>query len=239
MIEAFRSAALGLAAGSEQLAVISTNMANVSTVGYKAKEADFADTLYRASVQEGGGQVLVGSGVKMTEITSQTAPGALQQTGRMLDFAIEGDGYFCVQGEDGRYYTRAGNFTLSQDGMLTAADGKYVLSAEGEQLSLMDENEEDGEAALEGFAQKIGVFTFPSPFGLTPAGDNQLVEGPGSGPAALAEGAAVRQGVLEGSGVDLASEMAKMIRAQRAFQANARMVTSADEIEETANALRA
>ncbi|HWQ50362.1 MAG TPA: flagellar hook basal-body protein, partial [Terriglobales bacterium] len=213
MIEAFRSAALGLAAGSEQLAVISTNMANVSTVGYKAREADFADTLYRASVQEGGGQVLVGSGVKITELASQTAPGALKQTGRTLDFAIEGDGYFCVEGEDGRYYTRAGNFTLSQDGRLTAPDGKYVLSAEGEQLSLVNE---DGEASLEGLAQKIGVFTFPSPFGLTPAGGNQFAEGPGSGPAALAEGAAVRQGVLEGSGVDLASEMAKMIRAQRA-----------------------
>jgi flagellar basal body rod protein FlgG len=236
MIEAFHSAGLGLAAGSEQLAVIGRNMANVSTVGYRASEVDFADTLYRVSSQEGGGRVAVGTGVKMSEITEGTSAGALKETGRALDFAIAGDGYFCVQGEEGLYYTRAGNFTVSKDGWLTAPDGKFVLDADHGHIAVSDK---DGKSVIEGLDQKIGVFTFASPMGLVPVGNNQSEESLASGAAKASEGAAVRQGCLEGSGVDLAGEMAKMLKASRSFQANARMVKAADEIEETANGLRA
>lgn len=236
MIEAFHSASLGLAAGSEQLAVIGRNMANVSTVGYRATEVDFADTLYRVSSQEGGGQVAVGSGVKISEITVGTSAGAQKETGRALDFAIEGDGYFCVQGEDGLYYTRAGNFTASKDGWLTTADGKFVLDADRGYIAVSDK---DGKSTVEGLQQKIGVFTFASPMGLAPAGNNLSEESFASGAAKASEDAAVRQGCLESSGIDLAGEMTKMLTAQRSFQVNARMVKAADEIEETANGLRA
>jgi len=236
MIEAFQSAALGLAAGSEKLAVIGRNMANVGTVGYRTSEVDFADTFYRVTSQEGGGQVAVGSGVRISEITVGTSAGALRETGRALDFAIEGDGYFCVQGEEGLFYTRAGNFTASKDGWLTTPDGKFVLDAEHGHIAVSDEDEK---STVEGLAQQIGVFTFASPMGLTPAGNNLSEESLASGAAKPLEDAVVRQGTLESSGVDLAGEMTKMIGAQRSFQANARMVKAADEIEETANGLRA
>ncbi|MPM77271.1 hypothetical protein SDC9_124272 [bioreactor metagenome] len=100
-------------------------------------------------------------------------------------------------------------------------------------------SDKDGKSTVEGLGQKIGVFTFASPMGLTPAGNNLSQESPVSGAAKAMEGAAVRQGALEGSGVDLAGEMTKMLAAQRSFQVSARMVKAADEIEETANGLRA
>ena len=171
----------------------------------------------------------------MAGITSQTETGAPKQTGQELDFMIEGDGYFCVQGEEGLSYTRAGNFTVSKDGRLATADGEYVLDTDHGYIEVKDD---EGKSGLVGLDGKIGVFTFTNPLGLTSTGDGLMEESLASGTAVQAQNISVRQGYLEGSGVDIASEMSKMISAQRSFQANARMISAADEIEETANGLR-
>jgi len=241
MIEAFRSAGLGLAACQERLDVQGQNIANVNTAGYKPQETDFSDTLYSAYALSNGGELAVGTGVKPTGTVSFTEQGAPEKTGRELDLMIKGDGYFCIQGEDGGLsYTRAGNFSCSADGWLVSANGNYVLNGNLQRIPVNnDGNESASGANAGGLMAEIGVFTFGNASGLVRKGGSLLGVSASSGPAVQASGAEIRQGYLERSAVDLAEEMSRMIRAQRGFQANARMIRSADEIEETVNQLRA
>lgn len=241
MIEAFHSAGLGLAACQQRLDVQSQNIANVNTAGYKPQETDFSDALYSAYALSGGGQLTVGTGVRPAGTVAYAEEGAPEKTGRALDLMIKGDGYFCIQGEDGGLsYTRAGNFSSSEDGWLTSADGGYVLNGNLQRISVENtENRNSPEANANGLMAEIGVFTFNNDSGLIRKGGSLLGVSASSGPAMRTSNAEIYQGYLERSAVDLAKEMSKMIHAQRGFQANARMIQSADEIEETANQLQA
>lgn len=230
MIRAFDCAKRGLSACQTRMGLNGENISNVETTGFKPREASFTDTLYVSRALNGGGQLVSGGGIKLDGIAADFGQGALVETGRALDFAVTGEGFFCVQGADGALsYTRAGNFYKTADGYLITARGDYVLDQTLARISV----------GPDGALETPGVFTFAAADGLSRFGDSLFAATDASGPPAPALDADVRQGCLERSGVDLAGEMARMIVAQRAFQAAARMVKAADEIEETVNQLRA
>ncbi|MEA5040820.1 MAG: flagellar hook-basal body protein [Clostridiaceae bacterium] len=241
MIAAFHSAGLGLAANQQRIDDRAQNIANTDTVAYNAQETEFSDTLYAYYAQDGK-EIAAGTGVKPVGTVSFPAQGAPEKTGRSLDLMIEGDGYFCVQDANGGLsYTRAGAFQRSEDGWLTTAGGCYVLDGQLQRIPIEDEKAVSfsvSSSGGNGSAAEIGVFTFANPSGLVRQGENLLGASPSSGTAVQTATAEIRQGYLERSTVDLAAEMSRMIQAQRGFQANARMIRAADEIEETANQLR-
>lgn len=242
MIRAFYSAGLGLTACQERLGLRGENISNAETVGYKSQEACFSETLYSAVALSGGGEYETGSGVRLMGVSSSTEQGGVQPTGRPLDLMLEGDGYFCVKNGDGSLsYTRAGNFYRSADGWLVSAHGGYVMDGNLQRVRVDDEENIKFTASRSYYERdlaEVGVFTFRNPAGLTRQGEGLLAAAPASGPAVRDTDAQLRQGSLERSSVDLAEEMTQMIKAQRGFQANARMIRTADELEETANQLR-
>jgi len=230
MIHGFNAAASGLQGYQNRLNVQANNIANVSTVGYKAEDAGFSDILYTNIQTAGAQEQQIGNGVRLSLISSSFEQGALDRTGRDLDFALDGEGFFCVEQPGGGYaYTRAGQFGLS-DGYLVTSEGDYVLDRNLQRISAQ---------ALEQQSAAPGVFVFAYPDALVRAGDSLFIASAQSGQAQLLAGAVVKQGYLEASSADISEEMTKMIVAQRGFQANARMLQTADEIEETSNRLRA
>jgi len=239
MIRAFHSAKLGMEACLSRLGVQGENISNSDTVGYRPRSASFSDTLYSASVQADGGTLAFGNGVRPAGTVSSAAQGAPENTGRALDAMIEGDGYFCILDRDGSLsYTRGGNFYASGDGWLVTAQGGYVLDGDLQRIPIEQEEAVKFGAAGQSGRTQIGVFTFLNPSGLEGKGGGLLGAGAASGAPALSLDASIRQGYLERSSVDIAEEMTEMIKAQRGFQVNARMIRAADEIEETANRLR-
>lgn len=245
MIHAFNSAALGLKSYQIRLDVRANNMANANTAGYKAQDAGFSDALYSNTVTGEGDILQTGNGVRLSMVSGALEQGALKKTGRDFDAAIEGDGYFCVQGANGGlFFTRAGNFTPS-GGFLATPEGHYVLDGGFERIRIYDDAGEvtlaaGSESKVRNNGQTIflGVFTFQNPYALGMEGSGLLSANAQSGAPRVNRGALLKQGYLEASSVDLSAEMAGMIEAQRGFQANARMLQTADNIEEMSNNLR-
>lgn len=240
MIRAFHSAKLGMEACLNRLGIQGENISNSNTAGYKPQTVSFSDALYSASAATNGGELSFGNGVKPAGIIFSREQGASENTGRAIDVMIEGDGYFCVQGSDGSIsYTRAGNFRVSDDGWLVSAGGDYVMDPKMQRIPI--ENEETvvfqpSDQNAKG-RTAIGIITFLNQSGLIPKGGSMFAAGAGAGAPIQDPDAALHQGALERSSVDIAKEMTQMIKAQRGFQVNARMIQSTDEIEETANQL--
>ena len=240
MIRAFNSAKLGMEACLNRLGIQGENISNSDTVGYKTRSVSFSDALYSAAATANGGELSFGNGVKPDGIVFSPQQGASENTGRPLDVMIDGNGYFCVQGADGSFsYTRGGNFRVSGDGWLVSADGNYVMDPKLQRIPI--DNEETviftpSEQNAKG-QTAIGVFTFLNQSGLIPKGDSMFAADTVSGAPIQDPDAALHQRALERSSVDMAKEMTQMIKAQRGFQVNARMVQASDEIEDTANHL--
>jgi len=177
--------------------------------------------------------------------------GSLLATDRPLDVAIEGEGFFELRDAGGALlYTRNGSFRISSEddgAYLVNADGLYVMDADGERIRLPENAEtvtigQDGTIKFtdgeEEMLLALGVYTFRNLTGLLSAGNGNYSESPASGEKLPAEGAMLRQGALEGSNVNLAEEMTRMIRTQRAFQLASRALSKADEMEGIANNMR-
>lgn len=165
-----------------------------------------------------------------------------------FQFALVGDGFFAVdRGGEQLEYTRSGAFNISvqgQKGYLVTTDGGYVLDSKGKPIAL-DKLENSNLYNLEGLSEKLGVFTFPNPYGLSPRNGSSFVQSDISGApkaANVAQGQEAPyklvQYALESSKVELSQEMTQVILTQRAFQMNARIVQTADQIEEIVNNLR-
>lgn len=247
MIDAFYSGASGLIAYQGNLDAIGHNIANVGTNGFKPVRSDFEDLLYtRMNINNKAGW-LTGHGVREASRSLLMRQGNLLQTNGNLDFAIIGDGFFQVERGNGqREFTRNGSFSISAEdgvGYLTTSDGAYVLDGEGERLEL-DPIRGTQSLNLDGLADRLGVYFFPNPYGLQQVAGSRFLTTPASGVAYSAEDVdtpphyALQQHSLEQSAVDLSDEMAGMITAQRAYQFNARVVQTADELEELLNNLR-
>ncbi len=240
MIRGFYSAASGLMTQQANLDTIANNMANVSTTAYKPQSVSFSDLLHQNMNGDGLEPVNYGSGVKVGKTDIDFAQGELQQTDMPMDCAILGQGFFSVQSptDETIRYTRDGSFKLSlsdSENFLVTASGDYVLSKEGDKISLAKDTL-TGDLIFDPAA--IGVVTFPNQYGLQPAGGNKYNATTAAGEAVEVIGASVKIGYLESSGVDISKEMVKVIEASKAFSFNSRLVQVADEIEKIVNQLR-
>jgi flagellar basal-body rod protein FlgF len=197
-------AASGMVAEQVRQDQLANDLSNASTPGFKPDETpqhSFGAILL-ANTEGGAAVGSVNEGVALGKAFTNTTPGSMQETGEPLDFAIEGSGFFAVKTQQGVRYTRDGQFTASAKGVLTDANGDPVLSAKGAQIKVSATGTVPPSA--------VGVFEVP---GASKQGENLY-----GGKAAGKPTGTVRQGSLEGSGVDAAKTMIAMITSMRSFQ---------------------
>ena len=248
MNNAFYTGVTGLRAYQSSLNTIGNNVANTNTIGFKPSRSDFADLISQKLYVNSEEEPLEGRGVKVISDSLIFRQGTPQATERSLDFAIVGDGMFAVDNNGVKEYTRNGSFALSLQGnncSLVTEDGAFVLDSRGGKISFkIDKNTKQPD--LTGLAEKIGVYAAEYPGGLIPLPNTRFLESDTSGTvAALNSGRKNQdlpyrliQGSLERSAVEVADEMTSMITSQRAYQLSARVVQTADEVEEIVNNLR-
>jgi flagellar basal-body rod protein FlgG len=261
MLRSLYTAATGMDAQQLKLDVISNNLANASTTGYKKARAEFADLL--ADTIKGAGApspsggsspapLQVGLGVQTGTTTRSFGQGDLTTTQNPTDVAIQGSGFFRVQlpsGEPG--YTRAGNFSIDATGRLVTQHGEVVdpgitIPAGSTNLTILPDGTVTAVPPGSTDASELGridIYTFTNPGGLTAMGNNIFVQSPGSGEAQQArpgeQGAgSLAQGVLEGANVRAVEEMIEMIAAQRAYELNSKVIQSADQMLQRLTSLR-
>jgi flagellar basal-body rod protein FlgG len=261
-MRALNIAATGMAAQQTNVDVISNNIANMNTIGYKKQEAEFEDLLYE-DIKRPGAQssdtgsvvptgIQLGSGVSTASVYRITTQGTLTNTGNQLDLAINGRGYFQVLLPSGETaYTRAGNFSVNDTGVLVTSDGYTVLpqttipqtatavtiSSSGQiQVSL------PGQVATSQVGQ-LQLATFANEAGLQAMGSNLFLQSGSSGapvtgaPNSTGFGA-IQQGYTEASNVDSVTEISNLIIAQRAYEMNSKVVTTADQMLQTTNTMK-
>ena len=256
MYEALMIAATGLQNQQRRLDTIANNVANVNSTAFKSARLDFKDALYTAGIvparprtPEGNQQK--GHGVMIAGIMKDYSMGAIQTTERQFDAAIEGEGFFELGDANGNLvYTRNGSFNLSDEAdgtFLVNGDGLYVHDNNGNRIQVPYGTDTIGidtkggvtfTAFGEETATTLGVYTFRNITGLLSTGNGTYSESPASGEKLPADDVVIRQGALEGSNVNLAEEMTRMIRTQRAFQLASRALTTADEMEGIANNMK-
>ncbi len=252
MFQAMLSASSGLDAQQYRMDTIADNMANVNTTGFKGRRVDFKDALYTAGdypYADETQNLQQGHGVIVAAASRNEQAGTLLTTDRLLDFAIEGDGYFQLQLADGSSaYSRAGSFYISYDGAsqfnLVNAQGYFLVDNDGAPVTVPDGNvsltvSPEGVVTFsDGSEVQLAIRSFAHTSGLESVGGSLLAETESSGPAVQAANFRLRQGALESSNVDLANEMALLVRTQRAFSLASRALTTADDMEGVANNLR-
>jgi len=226
MIRAYYTATNGAISNQNYLDVISNNIANIETDGYKKSKAEFSDLLYTNI----NGNTKVGSGSKLQKIDVIFDQAALYNTGKETDFAIEGDGFFAVQLEENIYFTRGGNFEI-----VNVDNENYLMYQRG---YVLDENEEPIILENKDDEINVGVFVFENNSDLQRAGNNLFEIANTDTEYSPLENPKILKGYLEPSGVEISDELVKIIEIQRAFQLNSKVIQTADEIEQTINSLK-
>jgi flagellar basal-body rod protein FlgG len=248
VLEGMYTAAAGMAAQQTRLDAVSADLANVDTTGYKANRVAFRDLVYDDMAGYGAEKgVTIGAGSAATSIGRTSTQGALQNTGRSLDVAVNGPGYMQVKLADGRKaLTRDGNLDVSPDGRLRLHTGQFIeppvkLPAGADP----DKVEIDQDGTVSYNRTKVGQITMldvPAPAGLKGGPDNTFVTSTGaggSGPTRPAlKSTVLTSGTLESSNVDEAQAMTDMIEAQRAFQMASKAITTMDQVMEIANQVK-
>ncbi len=271
MMRALWSAASGMLAQQTNVDTIANNLANVNTTGYRSEKTEFKSLLYqtlqtRTTTANGEQKPIpaqVGLGTRVASMTSSFEQGELVASESQTAFAIEGDGFFGIQGADGEeLYTRNGDFfwTNGTDGLtLATSEGYYVLDQEGEPIIIPEDVDANtvtinqagqiGYKTTEGefisLNQTIGLWQFNNPAGLEKVSGTYFSETAASG-AALNESDAgvnlipskLRQGYLESSNVQVADEMVNLIVAQRAYELNSKAIQASDDMLSQANQLK-
>jgi flagellar basal-body rod protein FlgG len=261
-MKALQIAASGMSAQQMRVDVVSNNLANMSTTGYNARRADFADLHYQQLARPGtvsaeDGTVLptgvqLGLGVRPAAVSVILAQGSLAQTGGDLDVAIEGRGYIEVTLPSGiSAYTRDGALKRTGDGLIVTSDGYPVapgvtipsdarslsVNAAGEVYAYFNDRVQPellGQLSLAGFTNEKG---------LEAMGSNLFLESPASGPALVGTPGqdglgTLRQGYLEESSVDAVREVTELIKAQRGYELNAKVITAADQMLSATTAVK-
>ncbi|HVY52681.1 MAG TPA: flagellar basal-body rod protein FlgG [Devosia sp.] len=261
-MKALYIASTGMAAQERNVEIISNNIANMRTTGYKRQRAEFQDLLYQQFLRAGSTTsdqgtaapvgIEVGSGVQTAATPRIMTQGTVDPTEKDLDLAISGEGYFAVQLPDGRTgYTRDGAFDRSAEGLLVDVDGNQVepgitipdnassitISADGIVEAYI------GTASTPTQLGQLQLYRFVNPAGLESIGDNNFVETAASGPAQAgtpnSDGMGhVMQGYLEQANVNPVTEIADLIAAQRAYEMNARVISGADEMLSSVSQMR-
>lgn len=256
MIRALQTSATGMTAQQINIDNIANNLANVNTTGFKRATMDFHDLVYQNFAQAGApsteGTLLpvgfqIGLGTRPVSSHKLYTQGVLVQTENPLDMAIEGDGFFQVTMPDGSInYTRDGSFKIDADGNLVTSEGFKIepniaipnnatsinVGLDGTITAMVPGNTDPQEVG------KLTLARFANPAGLENIGKNLLRETPASGSPVVGtpgeEGMGqITSGYLETSNVDVVKEMVEMIRAQRAYQINSRVIRGADEMLQT------
>ena len=242
MLEGLQSAATGLMAQQQRLDAIANDIANVSTPGYKSLRVGFRDLVYQQAGMGAGAGVNTGSGAAATVIGRSFQGGAMRQTDRLLDVAISGDGFIQVRRADGSpALTRDGSLQVGADGRLRTSTGELLdppvqipEGADGDVAIGPDGTVTVGGAA----AGQITLVRVPATNGLLSAGGNLFLPTAASGAPVAAGDAALQQGFLEGSNVDLGEAMVNMMDAQRGFQLASRAIQVQDDAWGIANGVR-
>ena len=261
MIRSLYTAATGMVAQQTQIDVVSNNISNVNTIGYKKQRAEFADLFYQTMEYAGTATstttqsptgINVGLGARTTAITKIFTQGNFKETGNNLDIAIQGDGFFQIQLPDGRIaYTRDGAFKLDAEGNVVTSDGyllvpNITLPATTVQVSIGTDGIvsilEAGQTQMQQIGQ-IQIAKFINPAGLHSLGSNLYINTSASGePIVTVPGTdgtgELRQGFVEMSNVQLVEEMTDLITGQRAYDAASKAIVTSDEMLKTVNSLK-
>lgn len=269
MVRALWTAASGMITQQMNVDNISNNIANINTMGYKKQQTEFKSLLYQTiqgKTTDNAGNpkpvsAQVGSGVKASAMTTIFEQGALTGTQNTMDFAIEGDGFFMVQKQDGSVaYTRTGDFSIGvteQGSAIIDSEGNYLLDSEKKPLIfdssvnlskiIVDDQgyigAKSADGTMDSFGVKIGLAQFNNPAGLKKTSNSLYVQTEASGNAIIegengAQTSKIKQGYLEGSNVQSVDEMVNLIVAQRAYEMNSKAITAADTMLQQANNLR-
>jgi flagellar basal-body rod protein FlgG len=261
-MRALSIAASGMQAQQLNVDVISHNIANMNTTGYKRQRAEFQDMLYQnmerpGSTSSSSGAIVplgiqLGVGVRADAVGRVTEQGGISQTGNPYDLAINGRGFLQITLPSGQTaYTRAGNLAVNADGAIVTADGYALepsITAPAEATAIQITRDGLVEVTLTGQASpsqvgQIEIATFINPAGLEGIGDNLFLETPASGSPNVATPGSpgfgtLMQGFLELSNVNAVEEISALIVAQRAYEMNARVITAADEMLQSTTQLR-
>jgi flagellar basal-body rod protein FlgG len=253
MIRSLWIAKTGLDAQQTQMDVISNNLANVSTSGFKRARAVFEDLLYQTIRQPGAQSseqtqlpsgLQIGTGVKPVATERIFTQGNLQQTGNSKDVAIQGNGFFQVLMPDGTTsYTRDGSFQVDANGQLVTSSGYAVqpaitVPADTQTLSIARDGTVSAQQAGSATPTTIGTLqlaTFVNPAGLQSLGENLYAETAASGtPSSNAPGSngagLLNQGYVETSNVNVVEELVNMIQTQRAYEINSKAISTSDQM---------
>lgn len=260
MLNALNTAATGMTAQTKQIEVVANNLANADTTSFKKSRADFQDLLYQNVKDPGAATsattrnptgVQVGTGVQVVGTSRMYEMGTPRPSQRDLDVMIGGAGFFAVQMPDGNLaYTRDGNFQIGPEGQLQTSSGHNLapeiaipqnaqsvqIAEDGTVKAVMGPNE----------VQELGqiqLATFANPSGLVLIGSNLAMPSPSSGaPAQAAPGdpgvGKLMQRYLESSNVQPTTEMTDMIRAQRVYELNSKVISTSDQMLSTLNQIR-
>jgi flagellar basal-body rod protein FlgG len=262
-MRALHTAATGMMAQEKNVEVISNNVANMRTNGFKRQTIHFQDLLYEHHRRAGSptsdqntqapAGLFIGSGVKVVATPRIMTQGNITQTQRTFDMALRGEGFFRIQMPDGRTaYSRDGGFETDSQGRVTTKEGYVVdpgITVPQDATSVSINATGQVSALLPGQTQpqllgQITLSRFVNKVGLESIGDNYYLETAGSGPAIDgtpgAEGFGnIQQGYLEESNVNAVTEIASMIQAQRAYELNSKVITGADQmLQATSNLFR-
>lgn len=261
MLRSLWSAATGMVAQQMNVDVISNNLANVNTNGYKKSRIEFQDLIYQnmrvagtstAQGVESPVGMQVGMGVKTGAIHGIFTQGNFQATSNPLDLIVEGEGFFRVSLLDGREgYTRDGSFTLNSEGAITTSSGHYVeprifIPVDATSVTVGLDGTVSVQIAGQNYPEELGqieIAKFINPSGLTRMGRNLYSATAASGEAYVGvpgqEGlGTIGQGFLETSNVQAVEEMVNMIAAQRAYEMNSKSIQSSDDMLGIANNLK-
>lgn len=251
MINAFNTAISGALSSQKSIDVRANNIANLNTTGYKEQDTSFSEILYTniaSSDRALPNNLKNGNGVKLQDVAISLNQGDVIDTGRSLDAAIEGNGFFGVSDKNGNVaFTRDGNFKVTNEkgiDYLVTSNGDYVIDHNlnpiilNHPISEISFSSTAADSSVNNNKVRLGLFTFNNPYELTLQGNDKYIANNLSGDAMIDTRSTIRQGSLEASNVDLAVEMTKIIQAQRAFQFNSKLIQVSDEVEQMANTLR-
>lgn len=261
-MQSLNIAATGMMAQQLNVEVISNNIANMRTTGFKRQRAEFQDLLYQnlrrvGSTSSETGSIVpsgvqVGAGVKTGATYRIMSQGTLTHTEKTLDLALRGEGFFQITMPDGTTaYTRDGSFERNADGTLVTIDGYTVqpgitIPADARSISINSEGTVEvlvGTSTTPTTVGQITLARFANPAGLEGIGDNLFRETPSSGSATTGTAGStgfgnLSQGYLEQSNVNSVSEISDLIMAQRAYEMNTKVITVSDEMMSSTASLK-
>jgi flagellar basal-body rod protein FlgF len=238
MLRCFYTAGSGMLVQRDRMEVLSNNLTNVDTTGYKSDSlisstfkdmiiSKLDDTNIVSTTSIVGA---LGTGTHIESVSTSFEQGSVEETGRSCDFALEGDGFFVVSTPDGERYTRNGSFTLTSDGYLITGEGNYVQGQNGRIYVGGDDFSVDGQGNIyvDGtLTDRFRIVTFDDLSGLRKQGRDLYYRA--SGQMQTSDDTVVVQGSLEASNVDTAEELTRLLAVSNAYQTNQRVLGMVDE----------